>query len=129
MIKALNFNQLVSIFIPTESRTHCLPVRSKSVLNEKGLTKSKFFVALLILNAGLLLNYILGVNSNAALGYEIKQMQKELVGITQESRKLNLQVSESSSIATIQGSLPQMDFVPAGTPQFIEIEAPQTALR
>lgn len=129
MIKALNFNQLVSIFIPTESRAHCLPVRSKSVLNEKGLIKSKFFAALLILNVGLLLAYILGVNSNAAIGYEIKQMQKELVAITQENRKLNLQVSESSSIATIQGSLSQMDFVPAGTPQFIEIEAPQTALR
>lgn len=73
-------------------------------------------------NSFLFFSYIFGVNSNTSQGYEIKKLQTQIVSYTEQNKKLNLQISEISSMVSIQSNLAEGGFVSAGTPKFLEIK-------
>ncbi len=127
MIKALSFPTLFYKSKPEASIAALKIVKSKTK-TEKTFHPAVVFV-LVAVNLVFGMAYVLGVNSYAATGYEIKKSQNQLETLVEENRKLSLQVSESSSIVSAQANLPQMNFVAAGTPKFLEIVPVMTAMK
>lgn len=113
-LNLINFFPLVSgsntkrQFVPGVKKTHTsLP--QKITLG--------FFVAL---NIALLSNFLYGVNQNASSGYEIKALQSKISFLGEENTKLQMKVSEISSMSTIQTELETLGFVTAETPKFLQ---------
>lgn len=102
---------------PTSSR-----LKAKTQIRSVSPQRTHWWaVGLIAANAVLLLSYILGVNGYAATGYEIKQMQSSLNQLTDQNKKVSLQVSEISSIVQIQTDLSNSSFVPANSSKFLQI--------
>lgn len=78
-------------------------------------------IALIGVNLALLLSFISGVNSYAAKGYEIKELQQKMGLLSEENQKLSVKVSEISSIMQIQSQLSQSDFVPVTGAKFLQV--------
>ncbi len=88
-----------------------------------------FSYILIALNSFLFVSYLVGVNSYSSTGYEIKKLQNRVDSLNEENKKLNLKVTESSSMAQVQDEFINKYFVSVGTPQFLEINPVSTALR
>ncbi len=78
-------------------------------------------VGLIAANAVLLMSYIYGVNDFAAKGYEIKTLQTKLAALNEDNKKINLKVSEASSMVSIQSDYLSANYVSAGTPKFLQV--------
>lgn len=76
---------------------------------------------LIVFNVLLFISFLSGVNSYSSTGYEIKKLQNRLSYLTEENKKLNLKVAESSSIVTVENEFLDKYFVSAGTPEFLQI--------
>ena len=68
----------------------------------------------------LLMSYIYGVNEYASKGYEIQSLQKSLNNLAADNRQINLKVAEAGSMVSIQSDFLSSNFVPAGTPKFLQ---------
>jgi len=93
------------------------------VLGKKETRDLRFFLAVILiaLNVMLLMSYIYGVNKYTANGYDIKKLQTQLAGLTEENKKINLKISEAGSMVSIQSNFLNSNFVAAGTPKFLEV--------
>jgi hypothetical protein len=87
-----------------------------------------FSVSLIAVNVFLLMSYIYGANQFANTGYQIELLQKQLSGLNDGNKAITLQVSEASSMVKIQSDFLAANFVPAGTPKFLQT-TPQVAER
>ena len=96
--------------------------KSFSVFKTFSVSPKKLWLYVLAgLNIVLFFSYILGVNSNTSQGYEIKKLQTQISSFTEQNKKLNLKISEISSMVSIQNNLVTENFVSAGTPKFLEV--------
>lgn len=77
---------------------------------------------LVVLNGLVFFSYLFGVNAAASSGYEIKKLQQQVSGFTEENKKLNLKISEHASIAELQTDFANSGFVPVG--QVIYVTTP-----
>ncbi len=77
-------------------------------------------LALIATNAAFLMSYIYGVNENASRGYEITQLQKQLADLNTQNKTITLKISEATSMVSIQSDFLSANFVPAGTPKFLQ---------
>ncbi len=68
----------------------------------------------------LLVSYLVSVNSYAATGYQIKRLQVQLSALNDQNQKMTVKVAEVSSMVDIQSQVLGADFVPAGTPTFLQ---------
>lgn len=86
-------------------------------------TSLRFWLAtgLIAANAVLLLSYIYGVNDFASKGYEIKALQTKLSQLNDDNKKINLKISEATSMVAIQSDFLNANFVPAGTAKFLVV--------
>lgn len=94
-------------------------IRASGIARVSGKRKALVF-GLVILNLALLFAYILGVNNYASTGYEIKALQNEINRINQENKKLNLQVSERTSVSNLQEELSQSGFILVKSAKFVK---------
>lgn len=69
----------------------------------------------------LLGSYLVSVNSYATTGYQIKKMQNQLSALAETNQKLTIKVAQVSSMVAVQSQVLGADFVPAGTPQFLQV--------
>lgn len=94
----------------------------KYASNAKQQSQPRFWLAaaLIAANMVLLMSYIYGVNDFANKGYEIKALQNQLATLTDANKKINLTVSEATSMVSIQSDFLNANFVPAGTPTFLQ---------
>lgn len=103
----------------------CSPFFAKNkakVFGKKNTGNLRFFIsiALIAVNAALLVSYVYGVNKFASNGYEIKKLQIQVASLTQENKKINLKISEAGSMVNIQSDFLNSNFVSAGTPKFLQ---------
>src|ERR1700722_8348282 len=84
------------------ARTSAAKIKTQSAIDSPLSKTYLLSVGLLGICAVVLFSYILGVNSYTSAGYQIKQMQNQLSGLTDQNRQLTLQISEASSIVQIQ---------------------------
>lgn len=88
-----------------------------------------FAAALIAANALALMSYIYGVNAFASKGYEIQALQKRAKSLEEDSQKLNLKISEASSMVNIKNDFLSSNFVSAGTAKFLEVNSSQFTQR
>ena len=106
--------------------------RTKNVAAKKSTVSNlRFYLAigLIAANLVLLMSYIYGVNDYASKGYQIKALQKRLSVLNDDNKKVNLKVSEASSMVAIQSGFLSANFVPAGSSKFLEVSANQFTQR
>lgn len=112
------------------------PARPKYGISVHGAAADKpgqpwLAYALIAVNSALLLSYLLGVNSRASTGYEIKQLQNKVQQLNEEQKNLNLRFSESTAISAMSQDFQQGGFVQAGSPKYITVsgQPSQTAMK
>lgn len=105
--------------------------KKSSVAKKSDTNNLRFFasVALITASVVLLMSYIYGVNNFSAKGYEIKALQKSVTALSEENKKINLKISEAGSMVSIQSGFTAANFVPAGTPRFLEVKTNQFTQR
>ncbi len=86
---------------------------------QRTLVRKLLVFLLVCVNLALLFAYILGVNNNASIGYEIKTLQSQNSILRQENKKLNLQIAEQSSVNNIQQQLVSLGYVKTVQPIYI----------
>ncbi|MBL8030351.1 MAG: hypothetical protein JNN11_03825 [Candidatus Doudnabacteria bacterium] len=120
--------------LKVDAITNIFSVRSNAFLTRKtfsveGETKNFFLVyALFAVNTALLLSYLLGVNTQASTGYEIKQLEKQTVKLGEEQRLLNLKLSEVTAISVLSQDFENAGFVSADAPKYIKVGSENTAM-
>ena len=95
-------------------------LKRRAVLPARAVWRQAAAIGLVGLNILLLLSYLIAVNSYASTGYEIKTLQNRLSQLTEESKTMTIKVSEISSMVGVQNDFLSANFVPAGTPQFLQ---------
>lgn len=97
--------------------------RSRSVratgLRQESRTKKTLVIFFALLNAALLFSYVLSVNNYASTGYEIKSLQNKISQLSQENKKLNLNISEKASVANLEGELNKSGFLVVKNAKFL----------
>ena len=80
-------------------------------------------LALVAINAVLFVSYIFSVNSQANTGFTIKQLENKISEQTTLNKKLLVEASEAHSIASVQTSISNSDFVPitANDSMFVQV--------
>jgi hypothetical protein len=81
-------------------------------------------VGLVLLNTVLFVTYLFSVNTQANTGYTIKQIEKRIAEQTALNKKLTVQASEATSIASVQQSAEQSQFIPitASDSMYVQVE-------
>lgn len=79
-----------------------------------------FGSALLLVNIVFLGSYIYGVNNYASKGYETKVLLNKVAQLNSNIKNLNLEIATATSMAGIQSDFTAYNFVPAGTPKFLQ---------
>ncbi len=98
------------------------PTLVKAAVKEKTSARFRFAILLIAANITLLFAYVYGVNDLASKGYVMKSLEKKHTVLVEENKKLNLTAAESGSIVSVQNGTTMANFVPAGTPRFLEID-------
>jgi cell division protein FtsL len=92
-----------------------------SIKIDSKISQAKILAGVLIvINAVLLISYIVGVNLRASTGFEIKSMQTKVNNLNQANKKLNLDIAEKSSVANLELELNNQGFVPVKTAIFLQ---------
>jgi hypothetical protein len=98
-------------------------IKSQAVAGRRGRVQPFWLYTsyvLIALNVLVMLAYLLGVNTQAASGYEIQQEQNQIQNLTDAGKQLNLQLSEATSIAEIQTDYLNSGYVPAGQISYLQ---------
>ncbi len=96
-------------------------VHARRAVNLAG-SRRILVMALLFGNIALAVVYFLGVNQNAAKGYEFKKVTFKINQLTEENKKLIVKISEVGSILEIQKSSSLAQFVPVDAAEFLEVK-------
>ena len=97
--------------------------KSQSFSKKGEVSNFRFWlsVGLIAANTVLLMSYIYGVNESASKGYHIQSLQKTLAALNLDNKQVSLKVATASSMVTIQSDFLSANFVPAGTPKFLQV--------
>lgn len=113
MTKAL---ALQNFWIPVFSKT-----KKQTITKSEAMPKPFWISAgLIAASTFLLMSYIYGVNEFASSGYQIKALQTRVAVLNEDNKKINLKVSEASSMVAIQNDFLNSNFVAAGTAKFLQ---------
>jgi cell division protein FtsL len=120
MLKSLslpNFLPFSSQAKPASRRTFVKVARFKPV------SAFRFYAGIILtaLSFAALLWYVAGVNGNASMGYEIKNLQSKISRLNDQNEQLNLKVSEASSMVAIQSDFLNSNFVAAGPATYLQL--------
>lgn len=123
MIKAGVLQNLgFPFFFKTKKQFASRPSVSRAGSVGKEAAGARFWVSVALIGANVILlgSYIYGVNDFTNKGYEIKTLQTKLAVLSDQNKQINLQVSEASSMVSIQSDFLSANFVAAGTPRFLQ---------
>lgn len=108
------------------------PVSSKSRLvrasnlRQASAARKVLAVVLASLCAALAFTYILGVNTYASTGYEIKSLQNKVSAAAEQNKKLNLQIAEKTSISNLESELVQSGYTPVKELKYLKGDSQYT---
>lgn len=120
-MKALAIPQ---IFSPKKQETKSIQhIKNQAVSRRRGSVQPFWLYAsyvLIGLNVLVMFSYLLGVNAQAAGGYEVQRLQNNIQTLTDAGKQLNLQISQQTSIAQIQTNYLNSGYVPAGQVSYLQ---------
>lgn len=117
MFKVLNLINFFPLVSGSNTKRQFVPRLQKT---RASFSQKVFFGFFVVLNILLLSNFLYGVNQNASSGYEMKALQNKISVLSEENTKLQMKVSEISSMSAIQTELETLGFVTAETPKFLQ---------
>jgi cell division protein FtsB len=117
MLKALSLPSFYSNIFSGISGT-----KTKKQFARSSSGSNLYWLSVLFISANVvvLMSYVIGVNSYASKGFEIKTLQARMDQLTKTNKALSLKVAEVSSMVNIQSDFLGADFVTAGTPKFLQ---------
>ncbi len=96
---------------------------AKQEIVARGIGQDKIVkISILLLglvSLGLFVAYLVGVNTFAGSGYEIKKLQKEINEQKEKEKMLNMKIAETNSLISVQSAIDEKKFVPIENPTFI----------
>ena len=111
------------IFSPRKSETKSIQhIKSQATSRRRGAVQPFWLYAsyvLIGLNVLVMFSYLLGVNAQAASGYEIQKLQDNIQTLADAGKQLNLQISQQTSIAQIQTDYLNSGYMPAGQVSYL----------
>ncbi len=117
MFKVLNLINFFPLVSGSNTKRQIVPRLQKA---RTSLPQKVFLGFFVVVNVLLLSNFLYGVNQNASSGYEIKTLQNKISVLSEENTKLQMKVSEISSMSAILTELETLGFVTAETPKFLQ---------
>jgi len=113
------------VFLPKRQEPKSIQsIKIQAVSRRRGAVQPFWVYAsgvLIALNAALMFSYLLGVNAQAATGYEIQKIQDKVQTLTEANRQLNLKVSQITSIAEIQTDFLNSGYVPVSQVSYLQV--------
>ncbi len=76
--------------------------------------------SLIVLCVLVMFSYLLGVNSQAASGYEVQKLQTKIKDLSDTGKQLNLKVSQATSIAEIQSDYLNSGYTKVGQISYLQ---------
>ncbi len=123
--KALSLPQIFSKQKPNVRTIQS--IKSQATFSKKNKKIAAFWLyatyVLIALTSVLMLSYLLGVNAQASIGYEIQKIQQRVEKLTDENKQLNLRVSEQTSIAQIQFDYLNNGYAVIKQPQYLVVNS------
>jgi len=117
MLKALALDN----FWPTFSARKTSGIHLIKKVDTSGTVRFWVSASLIAISAGLLMSYIYGTNQFANTGYQIATLQKQIAVLNDGNNRLNMQIATASSMVSIKNNFTAANFVPAGTPIFLQV--------
>jgi hypothetical protein len=112
------------IFSPKRTETKSIQqIKSKAISRRRTAIQPFWLCAsyvLIALNVLVMFSYLLGVNAQAASGYEIQKQQDSIQALTDTGKQLNMQLSQATSIAEIQSDYLNSGYVAAGQVSYLQ---------
>lgn len=124
----------ISQFVPVKQQTGKInvsstvstPIRSvkklvtvpRVALNPQAYLRA-ITAVLVVSNVVLLGIHIVRANAYAITGYEITGIRQKISTLTEENKKLSLRLAEGNSIAQVETTMKDQNFVPITTTEFI----------
>lgn len=101
-------NELTTGVVWSKKYQNHVPAKVK-IGNKTKLFKS-ILISLGLLNVAIFTAYLIGVNTYASSGYEIKRLQKEIGENLETQKQLNANLSERNSLLGIENSFSELGF-------------------
>jgi len=95
-------------------------VTKKIALDERSLRALVVFLALTLFVLGFV--YIYALNSLAAIGYEVKDLEERKSVLSAQTEKLSVQVAEAESSVVIMEKITNLEMVPAYKVSYISAD-------
>lgn len=89
---------------------------------EVSFTMKIFFLCLAVSFFGAL--YLYEINALATKGHEIREAEKRIQELQEESKKLKIKEVELKSMYTIEKSMPELDLVSSSKVFYVEMDGP-----
>lgn len=125
MLKSLSIPQIFSV--PKKQERSIQSIKSQLRPRHAYAAVQPFWgyasYGLIALNILVLFSYLLGVNATASTGYEIKKIQQKIDYYSEETKKMNLKLSEQTSIASIQSDYTRQGFVPVSGAKYLQLNS------
>ncbi len=109
-------------FVPTKARSLSTKQRASVISSDSKIVQYSVY-AFAALNIVMLLGYIISINTSAAAGYEFSKLQRGVVTLTEENKKLTLGNAEINSMSSINDTLNQEGFVPVSGAEYVQTTA------
>lgn len=94
-------------------------IQARSVSFSPALKKG-VVVSLIAVNLCLVIAYLIGINSNAASGYQIKKIQGDLSTQNEQAKQLRMKIAEANSLMALQNDLIEQKFVQVDNANFFQ---------
>lgn len=82
--------------------------KTNSMINFKPVFRMGLFLALVFLG----LMYVLQVNSLSTKGYELKKLERRLVELREQNKRLELEIGAAKAIQNIEAEVKPLNLVP-----------------
>lgn len=111
---ALTFNRPVPMFTPRAKKRSAEPTRA-------GIWP-RFNIGTIVLTLVLALGlvYLFLVNSTSTKGYEIKQLEQQLITLKESQKKLEIESATLKSIQNIEQTVKILNLVPSGDVRYVK---------
>lgn len=104
-------------------------MREQRVAVQTLLVSTSFRIFLIILTVVVGILYVIQTTGVSTKGYQISELEHQLGALEHETKKLDVQIAEHSSIQSIETRLAELQMVPADKMVYLSSGAAQVAKR
>ncbi len=104
-------------------------LRQKKQALQKLIVSSSFRVGLIVMMILFGVLYVFQTNSVSTKGFEISDLERQIVELERENRKINVEIAEYRSMESIQNRITELNLVTVDSPEYLTPVGTAVALR